>query len=898
MALAYPTSVTVEVELSGEGGGWTTLSDIAGRPGIKGTYGIQGNTPRDRVATTGTLSFELRNGPGNSAGTLGYYSPDHASKLTGWGVGIGVRLAIVYGGTTYYKWRGTVEDIVPVPGQYRETRVLVTCVDWMDDAAKAMIRNIPTQTDQRTDELLTILVEGTGTLGEWGGVSRQPGATSFSTGKETLEYAFDGAEDETTPVLTEIQKVASSEFGRVFVKGDTTQGGTLTFENRTDRGEKSTNSVALDDDDLREMIARGSRDDALNDITVQVHPRRIDAAATSVLFNLEYVPKIVPGEELEINVIYRDPDQRAVRVGGTAMVEPAPSTDYTFNTEADGSGSDRTAYVSVDVAVRTVTIKNFGKDTGHLTKFQIRGKGIYAYETVSSEARDGLSQYRYGLKTFFLDMAYQSSPTIARSASSYLLHQNKNPYTRIDSVAFTANASSALMTQALAREVGDRIGITETLTGATASAQNVTTPTFSPIGSVYIPTATAFETGRFRPWSHPTSDVVYYAHHGPGSAPRLVAVDLSTPAAPSINELTHANLTDPHEGVVIGDYLYLQDGDAGAIHVIDVSTPASPSYDSEFTDAAQLGDPDQIVGAGDWLYVSDDDGGAGSSGVKILDVSTPGSPSYDNTWGPGGSPHNLALSSDGNLLAVGVPIGKRIWLVDVSDPTSPSSLAAIDEDYTDQLNLTHDLAFSGDGNWLYVTTRNAGGSATEQTVSILDVRTPASPTWATQNAAVMIELDTTGDTSAINGITLQPEDETLYIMGGSTDRDPSGGPLRGRGYNLANGVRAFGFATYPRGLLSAQAWKMCRVGAAPATYGAAIVQDSAGAYGLQVFQLRATYSRAVAHYINAVEFQIVDDHYMRVGWLLQPTLSESFWLLDTAGFTELNSTTRLAWGVS
>ena len=91
---------------------------------------------------------------------------------------------------------------------------------------------------------------------------------------------------------------------------------------------------------------------------------------------------------------------------------------------------------------------------------------------------------------------------------------------------------------------------------------------------------------------------------------------------------------------------------------------------------------------------------------------------------------------------------------------------------------------------------------------------------------------------------------------------------------------------------------MCLVGAAPATYGAAIVENDAGAYGLQVFQLRDTSNQAVAHYINSVDLSIMDDNFTRVSWTLQPTLSEAFWLLDTAGFTELGSTTRLAWGVS
>lgn len=897
MALVYPTSVSVQVELAGVGGGWTTLADVLAQPGIRIGYGIQGTTPRDRVASTGTMVFHLRNGQSNSVATLGYYSPDHASKLTGWGVGIGIRLAIVYSGTTYYKWRGTIESIIPIPGQYRERRVMVTAVDWMDDAAKAMIRNIPTQTDQRTDQLLTTLVEGTGTAGEWEGVPRQPGATSFSTGNETLEYAFDGAEDETTPVLTEIQKIANSEAGYVFVKGDTTQGGTLVFQNRTDRGEQTTNAVSLDDDDLREMDPVSDRSHIINDVKVTAHPRKVDGSAV-ILFNLEYTPLIQPGRELKLTAGYRDPDQKATRVGGTSMVTPVATTDYIFNAAEDGSGTDLTTSLTVSVVFGATsadcTIKNTGTAAGYLTLFKIRGVGIYAYETVTSHWDDGYSRYLYGQNTFSLDMAYQSNPLLTESAASWVLYQNKDPFTRLNSVAFTANASDSLMTQALAREIGNRVGITETLTGVTAAAQNVSIPIFSPIGSVYIPSATAFEGGTFKPWTHHTSSVIYLARTAVSTAARLVAIDLSTPASPSTSELTHANFDDPNQGVVIGDYLYLQDGNASAVHVIDVSTPASPSYDSQFTNA-NIGDPDQIVGAGNWLYLSDDDGGSGSAGVKVLDISTPGSPSYDNTWTGTSTPHNLALSSDGNLLAVGDWTNKRVFLVDVSDPTAPSTHATVTEDYTDQLSLAQLLTFSPDDRLLYVTTNNSDG---EQTVSVLDVSTPASPTWARQNERALIELDTTGDESTINGVCVNA-DGTTYLTGLSVDRDPSGSSWRGRAFKVANGTRMFPFAEYPRSSWAGNtAYMMTLVGPAPADYGAAVVLDEDGTNGLQVFQLQQTVSRSVAHYIQAVDMTITDDNYIRVSWMLQPTLAESFWLLDTAGFTELGLTTRLGWGVS
>lgn len=473
MALVFPSSVAVQVELSGAGGGWTVLNDVVWTPGIEVDYGIHGTNPSDKVASTGVMRFQLRNGPSNSSGTQGYYSPDHGSALSGWTVGIGVRLAIGYSGTTYYKFRGTIEAIEPSAGQYRLTRVLVTCVDWMDDASKMLISGVKVQPDRRTDQLLTSLITGAGYDGnDWNPVPFQPAATSYSTGEETLSYAFDNTEDENTTVMSELQKIANAEWGYIYVKGDTTQGGTLVFESRLERGETTSSALTLDDNDMGELTVRYSRDDVINQAKVTVHPRRIDTDLV-VLFGLQTAPEIKKLETFDITANYRDPDQKAVRVGGTNMATPVASTDYTFNSASDGSGTDLTANLDVTVEfgsnAATVQIINGGV-IGYLTKFELRGWGMYAYEPVVCVAADSTSQDTYGQKTIRLDVAYQESFGFGQSVAGYIVGQNKDPFARADGVKFTANYSSTLMTHALAREPGDRVSVTETLTGLSSVA--------------------------------------------------------------------------------------------------------------------------------------------------------------------------------------------------------------------------------------------------------------------------------------------------------------------------------------------------------------------------------------------------------------------------------------------
>ncbi len=907
-----PTSVDVEIELSGDGSGWTTLTDVHRGPGIKISYGIRGNTPRDRVASTGTMSFQVNNSPSNSAATTGLYSPDHASKLAGWGVGIGVRLKIVFGGTTYYKWRGFIDTLDPIPGSEREKRVLVTCVDWMDEAAKSMIRNIPLQLDQLSSQVFVTLVEGTGTFGEWAGVPRQPAATSVATGQDTFPHVFDRALEENTSVLTELQRLANSELAYIYLKGDTTQGGTLVFENRLTRGEITTNATTLGDSDMTALSATRSREHILNDVRVKTHPRRVDAAATSVLYTLQHTPSIKTGEDYTFTALYRDPSQQATRVGGLDMVAPVSGTDYTFNSASDGTGTNLVSQLTVTVLPlpaggansAEVSVKNSPSgDDGFLTLFRLLGKGVYSYEETVARAADEGSQFEFGLNTFALDMSHQGKPEVAQGAANFILQRNSESFTRLDSVSFLPNHSSALMTQALLREVGDKIGVTETITGLTSSSENQTSPIFSALGYTNGPAATSFGAGApFRPFPHTDGRYVYVAIPAAAAA-HLAVVDINDPASPSYSELTHANFNTPREGVEIADFAYVTDNNAGSIHVIDTSTAGSPSYDSEFTDAGIV-NPAEIAGAGSWLYVSNPD--PGTAGVKIIDISTPGSPSLDNTYTGTATPVTLVLSNDGNLLVIVDRTNEELLLVNVTDPTSPVLYATVSEDYTDQLVLVEDVEFDANDDFLYVATDT--GDTQEKTISVLDIRTPASPVWSTQNEASLLTIDNSGsDVVVLKGLTLQPQDQVLYGMGSSTDAPHEGVSTRGAMFRLLHSTHPFRLATYPPGGVAkggTTAYKLALVPPFPSTYGVAIVSDDTAVsspadppFGAQVFQLRETFSQSVSHFINAIELSISADLIMSCSWFLAPSLSEQFWILGTAGFTELNITTRPGFGV-
>lgn len=164
---------SVEVELNGVGGGWTNLqADTLREFGIIIRHGISGSGPGDLVAGTGTAQFALNNSARNSAGAVGYYSLYHASKRSGWALGIGcrIRLQDPNTGTTYTRFVGRIDRIDPEPGLRLSRAVKVTAADWMDEAARWTIPpDIGEQVGKRGDEILSAILDE---------MPRQPTTTS------------------------------------------------------------------------------------------------------------------------------------------------------------------------------------------------------------------------------------------------------------------------------------------------------------------------------------------------------------------------------------------------------------------------------------------------------------------------------------------------------------------------------------------------------------------------------------------------------------------------------------------------------------------------------------------------------------------------------------------------
>jgi hypothetical protein len=451
---------------------WQNVTaDVRTRDPIQFRHGIDGVEVNDRVASAGELAFTLENeGTENSGGLDGYYSPESANVRTGFRIGTPVRIVFDYLGTSYFKWYGWITDIIVEPGKNLSRAVRVRAADWIDYAARTTLSNLPVYTDDRADQLMWRLYVNS---------PREPLAIHFSKGSDTYPYAFDNTEDEGVLILAELHRLALSEMGFTFMRGDAWEGGRLRFEARGFR-DGSPVRWSLGDPQLEALdISDHSLDGIVNRVLVEVHPRRVDAAATTVLFTLQTKPEVKRGAANAITFVapYRDPAGGSfVRVGGINMVTPVATTDYTANTQAGGGGTDLTASFAVTYAItpgaNAATVKvqnNHATLDGYLTKCQLRGKGLYAFEAVVIDVTDLTSINTYGQMTRRLDMAYQQDVNLADSIADAIIANYKDPRSKVRAVRFTAQWDTAAMMHALSREIGDRVSVTETLSGLATS---------------------------------------------------------------------------------------------------------------------------------------------------------------------------------------------------------------------------------------------------------------------------------------------------------------------------------------------------------------------------------------------------------------------------------------------
>lgn len=446
--LAYLTCV-VEAGYDGINQDWVDItSDVLISDGVRWNRGMSGLGPTDRCAASGRFTCTLRSR--NVA--AGNYAPEHVNCPSWWYLGTRLRVTIGDGQATRVVFYGRVREIVPGVGPFAAgMRVRVTATDWLDDAAEMAVAGVAIQIGQRGDQILTaLLAEAT----------IEPTSTDFDTGDSTFPYALDNVQDGRTRLLQVLAQVAASECGYIYLKNNDT----LAFEKRTAR---QTNAVAAAtfDNTMTGFELRHARGLRPSKVRVTVHPRVIDAAATTVLFKRYDISAGQTALELAASATvtvfgpYGDPNNGNQRCGGSEMVTPAATTDYLANTAADGTGTNKTAQLGVTASYTAngVSLELVNNDAGtiYVTLLQCRGKGIYNRDAVVVTSGTGDDEIE-------LDMPFEGDSNVAQGVADSILDLWGD--TNSCALTYTALTLSRIYI-AVTVDVGDRVFVAEDASG-------------------------------------------------------------------------------------------------------------------------------------------------------------------------------------------------------------------------------------------------------------------------------------------------------------------------------------------------------------------------------------------------------------------------------------------------
>jgi hypothetical protein len=452
---------TYHLELALSYGVWTDVTeDVHARTPVT----IERGLPFDgAVADVGWMTLALHNPDGR-------YDPDDANVSEGFEVGIRVRLRATAGGVTETLFYGQVVDLTPYTPEGEPLAFLV-CWDDVAWLRERRLEAFPLLLTTGPKPVVNRLVDASfrppGVVGYWqlghavdgrlGQTTKLPDTTTgkdFDEGHSTFPWVGDSWQDEITAAHDAMAIVCASEGGRFYLAAD----GTPVFEDRHARPKRVTVDATFDAD-LVALTRTRQRALVANRVEVTVWPRTV-GEEVEVLWSLGHEARLEPGEPREIRGRYVDPGQQAARVGAWEMVAPAEDVDYTAYTKKDAKGANVTSYVTVEAAFGgnsvVLTLTSDYPRPVYVHTLQVRGKALRAYLPVTVAVEDAESQAAHGLLVLRRGMPLQDDADVAYDVGCALLANRKEPHTWFE-VSVEATVSSAMLAQAVARDVGDRI---------------------------------------------------------------------------------------------------------------------------------------------------------------------------------------------------------------------------------------------------------------------------------------------------------------------------------------------------------------------------------------------------------------------------------------------------------
>lgn len=359
-------------------------------------------------------------------------------------------------------WQGFLGEIRPDPGgrEMEPTATLVAYgpLGWVNERDA----RVAVETSIGTGAAIGKLLDDAG----W-----PAGDRVLDTGEITMSRWAAGRGN----ALRHMREIEETEFGFL----SETKDGKIVFEDIKHRGRTPhTTSQATFSDASGAALPYESIEqidpwrEIYNRFEADVTTYAVQALATLWTLSGE-TPDIGPGATREFWARYPTSDAPTQAHHVDAWTTPVATTDYVANSAADGSGTDLTGSLTVTVSKfdtsMMISIAN-GHATlrAYLTLLQARGTPVYRNDQIGIVAEDSASQTKYGKRTWPLGGKFYPTTAKALDYVNWGVARYKDPLA-ILLLTYYANQSSDHLTQALSRDVSDRVTVVASGTGASGA---------------------------------------------------------------------------------------------------------------------------------------------------------------------------------------------------------------------------------------------------------------------------------------------------------------------------------------------------------------------------------------------------------------------------------------------
>ena len=437
--------------------GWDDWADVLTDP-IPITRGLFDPSPTSRVPDTGTMVLTLDNSAHNSAGLVGYYSPDHASKRARFANGLSVRINLERAGVAYYKFEGRITNIDQEPGLLCRKVTYVTVSDWMDVAVRTPVPRLAVQESQRDDQVIQTILDS---------LDQAPHETDLDVGGETYDYSLTDLRDEQDKVIAALQSLMLSGLGRIFVVGGTTSGEILKYITLSSQTEASVPDATFDNSFLN-MGAERTAFKRYKRVRATSFPMIIDSSYV-VVFSTPASIEISADEQVSFEIYFRDTSGAGKnRLAVIDVQDLVADTDFKFSS-SDGSGNDLNANFIIDSFEKgnnsaKITATNTAVVKGYLWQLKVRAKGLYRNDPLTYTAENADIKESEAA-TLDFKMPYQASYNVARDRAIALQLAYNDEITEVPTISFNGGQDSVHLNYAVELEPGMLIETIDNVTG-------------------------------------------------------------------------------------------------------------------------------------------------------------------------------------------------------------------------------------------------------------------------------------------------------------------------------------------------------------------------------------------------------------------------------------------------